>query len=188
MKKSLKSCVSGYSCGPFSISKRPCCLHEMCKFTGTGKMESGINPLGSALQSSCSCSSVPQGKQETCYHFTMLSAAIDACIHIHIRCQQHGTTWSPSNTKEVAGGLKACPQRSHWTARPFGRTNLTPAQQFRAPPASMDAFDVFLPPVFLGQQDQRLEQLILLHISWETWATFDYVSVSMQSWLLRREF
>lgn len=60
-----------------------------------------------------------------------------------------------------------CPQCSQWMTGPFGRINLRQAQQFGAPPASLDAFGVFLPSVFLWWQNQSLEQLILLPISWE---------------------
>lgn len=99
-----------------------------------------------------------------------------AGTHWHLHTYPHPLR---SDTKEVAGGFKVCPQCSQWMTGPFGRINLRQAQQFGPPPASLDAFGVFLPSVFLWWQNQSLEQLILLPISWEIWATFGYVSVSM---------
>lgn len=147
MRTSPRLWDSGNSCGPFDTSKRRCCLDEMCRFTRTSNTESGTNPLGSILQSSYSLFDVLQGKQETwSFHH---AAAAHRHLHTSPHHQDHGLTWSLSNTKEVACGFKVCPQCSHWMTGPFDRTSLRQAQQFRPSPAPTDDFGVLFLPVFL---------------------------------------
>lgn len=77
----------------------------------------------------------------------------------------HGAARSPSKTQEAAGGFK--PAYSDLTGQLDPEERQSLAEQFGPHPASTATPGVFLHPVFLWQQNQSLEQLILPPTSWE---------------------